>query len=106
MGAQHTRLHWFNTSAFVNVPAGQYRPGNASVGNIVGPGYETFDLSAFKNIRVWGETSMQLRAEAFNAFNHTNFVTIGSTLQTPSTFGVATSAGSARILQVGAKINF
>jgi hypothetical protein len=105
-GAQHTRLHWFNTAAFVNVPAGQYRPGNASVGSIIGPGYETFDLSAFKNLRIWEKASMQLRAEAFNAFNHTNFVGIGATLQTPSTFGEATSAASARVLQVGAKINF
>ena len=104
-GAQHTRLHWFDTTAFVKVPAGQYRPGNGSVTNIVGPGYQTWDLSVFRNIRIWSETNLQLRAEAFNTFNHTNFVGL-STNMTAANFGQVTSAASARILQLGAKINF
>jgi hypothetical protein len=103
--AQHTRLHWFDTTAFVKVPAGQYRPGNESVGNIVGPGYQDWDLSVFRNIRIWSETNLQLRAEAFNTFNHTNFVGL-STNMTAANFGQVTSAASARVLQFGAKLTF
>ncbi len=105
VGAAHSRLHWFNVAAFAKVPAGQYRPGDASVGSIAGPGYQTWDLSAFKNVRVWHETNLQFRAEAFNTFNHTNFVGVSSNT-TASTFGQVTSAASARVLQVGTKFNF
>ncbi len=104
-GAPHTRLHWFNTTAFAKVPAGQYRPGDTSVGNVVGPGYQTWDLSAFRNVKLWHETNLQFRAEAFNTFNHTNFVAVSSNF-TASTFGQVTSAASARVLQMGAKLNF
>jgi hypothetical protein len=51
------------------------------------------------------EINMQFRAEAFNTFNHTNFVGVSNNI-TSSTFGQITSAGSARVLQVGAKLNF
>ena len=104
-GAQHTRLSWFNTTAFTKIPTTQTFPGTASVNNIVGPGYQDWDLSAFKNIRLINESELQLRAEAFNTFNHTNFLGLSNNI-TASNFGQITSAGSARILQVGAKINF
>jgi hypothetical protein len=37
-----------------------------------GPIFNQFNLSVFKNIRVWERVRIQLRAEAFNAFNHPN----------------------------------
>jgi Carboxypeptidase regulatory-like domain/TonB-dependent Receptor Plug Domain len=36
-------------------------------------GMRNFDLSLFKNIQLTERTSLQLRVEAFNAFNHPNF---------------------------------
>jgi Carboxypeptidase regulatory-like domain/TonB-dependent Receptor Plug Domain len=36
-------------------------------------GMRNFDLSLFKNIKLSERTSLQLRVEAFNVFNHTNF---------------------------------
>ncbi len=103
--APHTPKKWFNTAAFTQVPIGQYRPGNASVGSIIGPGYETWDLSAFKNVKIKDSLSTQFRFESFNAFNHTNFIGVASTLG-QSNYGQITSAGSARVLQLGAKITF
>lgn len=104
-GAQHTRLSWFNTTAYQKIPTSQTFPGTASVNGIVGPGYQDWDLSLFKNVRLMREINMQFRAEAFNTFNHTNFVGVSNNI-TAGTFGQITSAGSARVLQVGAKLNF
>ncbi len=103
--APHTLKDWFNTAAFTNVPAGQYRPGNASNGSIVGPGYEDFDLSLFKNVHFGAERDLQLRFESFNTLNHTNFNAV-STTTSASNYGQVTSAGAARVLQLGAKITF
>ena len=103
--APHTLKEWFNTSAFTEVPAGQYRPGNAPVSNVVGPGYGNWDLSLFKNISLRNSASMQLRFESFNAFNHTNFGGVETTLGL-SDYGQVTNAGPARILQLGAKLRF
>jgi hypothetical protein len=104
-GAPHTRLQWFKAAAFVNVPAGQYRPGNASVGSIVGPGTQDWDLDLYKNIEIRGRVRLQLRLETFNTFNHTNFNALSTTLSATN-FGQVTGAGDARNLQLGAKLNF
>ena len=104
-GAPHAFTKWFNTAAFVNPPAGQFTPGSDGVSNIIGPGYENFDLSAYRNIRLEKNIDFQLRAEAFNAFNHSNFAGI-STTTTATNYGDVTSAGPNRTLQVGAKLTF
>jgi len=105
MHAPHTQLQWFNTAAFTAVPANQYRPGNSSNGSIIGPGYENWDLSLFKNAHFGAERELQFRFETFNAFNHTNFSAV-STTTSATNYGQVTSAGSARVLQLGAKFNF
>jgi hypothetical protein len=48
---------------------------------------------------------MQLRAESFNAFNHTNFSNVNTTLGS-SAYGQVTDAGPARVMQLAAKIKF
>jgi hypothetical protein len=105
-GAPRTRLAWFNTAAFTLVPTGQYRPGNASVGSILGPGTQDWDLDLYKNIAIRQNLHLQLRLESFNAFNHTNFNAIATNISTPATFGQVTGAADARNLQLGAKLNF
>ena len=104
-GAQHKVNRWFNTAAFAQVPAGQYRPGNAPVGDIVGPGSEIWNLSLFKNFQIANSAVMQFRAESFNTFNHTNFTGIATTLA-QTNYGQVTAAGSARVLQLALKIHF
>ena len=104
-GAPHSFKQWFNTTAFTAVPVGQYRPGNSSNGSIIGPGYEDFDLSLFKNIPLWNSLKGQLRFETFNAFNHTNFAAI-STTTSATNYGQVTSTGAARVIQIAAKVNF
>lgn len=102
---RHTLMHWFNTDAFAEVPAGVIRPGNAHRGTIEGPGFQRWDLSLFKNFKVWESSSFQFRAETFNTFNHTNFDAISTNI-TSSTYGRVTGVRDPRIMQMGLKFNF
>jgi len=63
------------------------------------------DLSLLKNTNLFENSKLQLRAEAFNAFNHTNYTTVNSILGNAA-YGQATAAGQKRVLQVGAKYTF
>ena len=105
VGAPHTQLQWFNTSAFTLVPTGQYRPGDAPPNDILGPGYQVWNLSAFKNIKLEKGVSFQFRGEAFNAFNHVNFTGIQTQFGS-SNYGQVTGAAQQRVLQLGGKLTF
>ena len=103
--APHTRQQYFNTSCFVDVPAGVVRPGNAGRGTINGPGLQRWDVSLFKNVKFGERASFQFRAEGFNVFNHTNPNGIGTSLGA-STYGQITSYRDPRLLQLAAKFYF
>jgi hypothetical protein len=49
--------------------------------------------------------NFQIRAEAFNIWNHTNFQGVGTSLGS-STYNRITSARDARVAQIGLKLNF
>ena len=49
---------------------------------------------------------LQLRAEAFNVFNHTNFKTIASTNVTSAVLGQISATRDPRTVQLGAKFIF
>jgi hypothetical protein len=107
-GAPHTQQQYFNTSVFqsstpTSAPA---IPGNSGRGVIEGPGTVRFDFTLSKNIRFTESIRLQLRAEAFNAFNHTNFSALGLAASTPSTFGRVTAVRDPRTLQFGIKFYF
>ena len=96
---------WFNISSFALVPAGQFRVGDDANSNILGPGYESWDLSVHRNIRLYRETNFQFRAEAFNAFNHSNPSAIGTTVGATNN-GQVTAYGPNRTLQLGGRFTF
>src|SRR5262249_10037939 len=73
-GAPHTITQWFNTGAFA--PNTSVAPGTARRGSVIGPGFWRQDLSLFKNLTLTERFKAQLRAEAFNVFNHTNLNTV------------------------------
>lgn len=104
-GAPHRVAQWFNASTFATVPTGQVRAGNAPVNSVLGPGYQNWDLSLFKNVGIFEKLNAQLRFESFNVFNHTNFQAIATTVGN-SNLGAVTSAATPRVLQLGAKLNF
>jgi outer membrane receptor protein involved in Fe transport len=109
-GAATTITYIQNPSVFVN-------PGNAfgTLGRnaITGPGFFNFDLGLAKNTRITETTKFQIRADAFDLFNQTNFanpvLTIGGSttgLITGGTRFPAGDFGTSRELQLSAKITF
>jgi hypothetical protein len=105
-GAPHTIADWFNKGAFIEVPAGQIRPGNAPRGSIVGPGYARWDASLFKNTRINERFGLQFRAEGFNVLNHTNFNNPASGNIYSSLYSKITSARDPRQIQLALKLLF
>jgi hypothetical protein len=59
---------WFNPAAFAQPKAGTF--GNAGLGIIRGPRFQSTDASLFKNLRLHERLTGQLRFEVFNFANH------------------------------------
>ncbi len=93
---------WFDTSAF---QAAAYHFGNAKSNSLLGPGLQNWDLAAIKNINFAERFRFQLRGEFFNAFNHTNFSTVDTSMADTS-FGAVTATHVPRRVQIGAKLYF
>jgi hypothetical protein len=102
----HKRLNWFNRTAFAAPPVNSYRVGNEKRGVVEGPGFNHLDVGILRNFKIYESLVFQLRGEAFNVLNHTNWQGVGTTATTSSTFGQITSTRDPRILQVAGKINF
>jgi hypothetical protein len=96
----------FDPKAFSAPLAGTY--GNAPRAFARLFGRNQTNLTLTKNIYFDNEDrfKIQLRAEAFNVFNHTQFTGAGTTLTTTSTFGLPTGARLPREFQFGAKFIF
>jgi hypothetical protein len=104
--------HYFNTSVIQLPNVGTY--GNAPRLFIRGPGINDFDLALLKNIPVYERFHLQIRCEAYNAFNHTQFSAINTSptfnattkAQTNAQFGQVTAARDPRQLQLAARFTF
>ena len=68
-------VQWFNPSAFVDAPLGQYSPTRRGQNN--NPGYSAVDIAVLKNTRIVERVSAQFRADMFNVFNRTNLAPVG-----------------------------
>jgi Carboxypeptidase regulatory-like domain len=78
--------------------------------NLRGPHYSNFDIGLQKHFPITEEIRMEFRADAFNAFNHTNFELPGASgtadITSPSTFGVISTDVAARVLQLALRVDF
>ncbi len=101
--SEQSLTRWFNTGAFVRQTGFAF--GSAGRNLVVAPNRENVDLAIYKAFRFGESRSLQLRGEFFNATNTPFFAAPGATLGTPQ-FGVISSAGDARIVQVAAKLYF
>jgi hypothetical protein len=97
-----TAAQWFSTSSFATA-TGHF--GSERVGSLLGPGVQNWDLASIKNVKLGEHLKFQLRGEYFNAFNHTNFSGVDSSMN-DTNFGRVTSAHVPRRIQIGAKLNF
>jgi hypothetical protein len=94
---------WFSTSSY-QVAAGHF--GNTGYGSLVGPGMQKWDMALAKNTKIAEFVNLQLRAEAFDVFNHANFAGVDSNIDDGASFGTLNSDHEPRILQLGAKVTF
>jgi len=95
---------WFNKAAFA-APA-SYTFGNMGRNVLRSDWYRTFDLSVFRRFPIKERAKLELRGEAFNAFNTPIFAAPTVAL-TSSSFGQVTSmSNSPRQLQLSMKLIF
>ena len=97
-------------------PAGTY--GNLGRGALIGPGLTVLDLALVKRVR-WARLGpageVELRAEAFNVLNHTNFGvpslqafagTTDGEAPLPTLGRIRSTATSSRQVQLGVRVRF
>jgi hypothetical protein len=106
--SDRTIQRYFNTDAGFNTIASQqlasnYRTFPLYLTGARNPGYNLWNLSLLKNIRLRERTSLELRGEAKGALNHPNWG--GPNLTPTSTlFGQITSVNSGRMITLQAKV--
>ncbi len=106
-GSTDSRLGaWLNPAAFSVAPELTF--GNTSrFLNVSGPGLFSIDFSIFKSFTIRERIKAQFRAEALNATNTPLFGNPGTTITSPSTFGVITSQiNYPRLVQLGLRFTF
>jgi hypothetical protein len=100
--------NYFNTAAFCAVPAigNGTGYGNSGAGIVRGPDQNNIDLSIAKTFKVAERHSFEFRAEFFNALNHVQYSTPGTTFGTASFGVIGSTSVAARLIQFGLKYNF
>jgi hypothetical protein len=110
--------YWFNPASFNSTspynPDGTINPagvplftfGTLPRNALRGPGVNNFDLSLTKTTALKEKTSLEFRAEFFNAFNHAQFAN-PENYGDSSTFGqISTTRNNMRIIQFGLKLHY
>jgi hypothetical protein len=107
----HTVNEWFNPAAFSDPAPGTW--GDLGHDALRGPGRDNWNLALFKSFLISEArgSRLEIRAESFNTWNHTQFegnVQGGgiSTNLGASNFGAVTSAYDPRVFQFGGKLLF
>lgn len=103
VGGPKSVNQWFNTAAFAAPAYGYF--GNAAPGSITGPGTINFDMALYKNFQITERTKLQFRSEFFNAFNHTNFSGIATSVG-DGNYGQVTDASDPRIIEFALHLEF
>jgi hypothetical protein len=105
---------WFNPNSFSNsceyagagCPNGYGSPyGNLGRNSLRGPSYTNLDFELSKTTRFSERLNMQIRAEAFNVLNHTEFKNPDLNIN-DGTFGQITSTYDPRIIQLAVRFQF
>jgi hypothetical protein len=120
-GTSNDPYHRLNPLAFAPPPVGSIGLGEGR-NPFTGPGISNTDLSLQKSFPIGERTAIQLRMDAFNAFNHTQFSGINSNIvfsnltgsvanaadrvTNKTGFGSISGARDPRILQLATRIVF
>jgi hypothetical protein len=105
-----TTLQYLNKASFTPVPTypttgATIRPGNQNPSQVRGPGNWTVNLSLVKTLSFTEAMRLEIRADAFNLFNHVNYNNPNATSTSPI-FGTLTSDAGPRTGQLGARFVF
>ena len=103
-------LEWFNTAAFCVPGATCVNPSGSTFGDagrntIGGPGSIIFNMSINRSIPIKESRNLDLRFTANNVFNHVNFASINTTVNSQA-FGEVVSVGNMRRITVQARFRF
>ena len=100
---QRTISNWFNRNN-VTLPTDPSQPfGNAERNSVRGPGFWQVDLAASKQVALSQAARLELRIEAFNLFDRSNFRAPEGNRSLAS-FGTITSTYDPRQMQLGIKL--
>lgn len=100
-------LYYFNPLAFTDNAIGT--PGNAPRRYFSGPGMFNTDLVLQRNFDFSEARVLQLRVEAFDVFNHTQFfgpTAVNGDVDNKPLFGRVVNAAAPRLIQLAAKFQF
>jgi len=100
-GGQH---FFFNPGSFQDSALGTF--GNGPRALCCGPHLSQSDISIEKKTPLSEKINTEFRAEFYNAFNHTQFLTPDGNFSHSATFGTVSSARDPRVLQFGLKLMF
>lgn len=104
----HTRSQWYNPCAVTLQPLGTF--GNEGRDQFAGPGFKDFDFGLIKNTKIAEDMRLELRAEAFNIFNHTNLglpnltAVVGANAYNPAAGQINSYTNPGRQLQFAFKL--
>ena len=94
---------WLNPAAFQAPAPGTY--GTLPINTIEGPGRFNIDAGLTRSFRTRGDQQIQFRAEVFNLLNRVQLGVPVLTMNNAN-FGLITSAGDPRIVQLALKYSF
>lgn len=95
---------YINTQNVVNISAVGVQ-GVSGTHTVENPGYQDYDVSAYKTWKLGDQPSLDFRADFFNVFNRVNFGSI-STYDLANNFGDVSSAYAAREIQLSLRFSF
>lgn len=101
-------IQWFDPSSFSinDLPGTSVATfGNLQHDGVWGPGRDNWNMSMFKTFAITERLHFELRADAFNIWNHPQMNAVDTTVG-DANFGMATSAWTPREFQIGAKMEF
>ena len=98
---------YFDTTAFVPLP-NQYTisPEPAYFAELRAPGTRSLSLSLIKVVQIRERLRAEIRVESTGFTNTPNFDAPATNMSNAATFGVITSAGGARSMQMGFRMMF
>ena len=100
---------WFDPTAFdcnvTGAPGSIASFGNLGRNTIRGPGINNWDISILKRTKIRESTSVEFRAEMFNAFNHAQFLNPDNN-GFSGTFGQVSQTRGPRLVQVALKLYY